>query len=141
MKAQELRIGSLVKCAVSNDAAVYTVMAIDGINLKVMLSGERSGTWYDESKIKPIPLTEELLLKCGFELDINGIDHYDNYCIVRPEETAWSGVIYYDYFEVYRDGNGLFTIDPLSDYFRFKYLHQLQNLYFALTGEELEVKL
>jgi hypothetical protein len=98
--------------------------------------------------VSPIPLTEELLLKCGFVLDnMNGIDHYDNYCIVRGETLPSGEIIYADFFKVYgtrnydrQDGAKLFTIDTFSD-FTFKFLHQLQNLYLVLTGEELQITL
>jgi len=83
---------------------------------------------------KPIPLTEEWLEKLGFEVidafDSEGIeDHYYllkkntiSFCCLRPFET-----IEIDFF----DGLEL-RKTPI------KHVHQLQNLYFALTGEELQ---
>lgn len=35
MKAKELRINNKVKCKISNDSAVYGIVAIDGINEKI----------------------------------------------------------------------------------------------------------
>jgi hypothetical protein len=75
---------------------------------------------YDD--IKPIPLTEELLLKCcGFE------DVSERECDYKYEKE---GVCITDCFELL-----WYEQTPL------KYLHQIQNLYFALTGEELEINL
>ena len=74
-----------------------------------------------------IPLTEELLIKCGFEKQMSWtfkIDLIGNkYLVYYLGEKGWS------------IGN--------KDYSDFdcKYLHQLQNLYFALTNKELEVNL
>lgn len=79
--------------------------------------------------IKPIPLTEEILLKCGFE---------------GSKETIFTrndiGSIYFrkPYLE-----SSLYLIKAVSGdkMTSVTHLHQLQNLYFALTGKELEVKL
>ena len=67
---------------------------------------------------EPIPLTEEWLLKFGFEYsDLNGD----------------SGLWKIPPFQIYGKYNQ-FLYDYRLD---VNYVHQLQNLYFALTGEEL----
>ena len=68
-------------------------------------------------KCKPIPLTEEWLLKFGFEHKLL-VWEYNNFCI--------TGCFTYGYCL-----NG-YCLDNLFP--RFKYVHQLQNLYFTLTG-------
>lgn len=78
--------------------------------------------------IEPVPLTEEWLLTFGF-VENNGFfssnlstDYYVDYCI---KSNTW---------ELYlAEYTGIFMLD-------ITYVHQLQNLYFALTGEELEIK-
>lgn len=113
MKANELRIGNLVydpfdHCSVS-------ILDIDFI-------AEHLKTF------KPIPLTEEWLLKFGF---VKGESH----------ET---GAIYYNYdiddkryhVKMY-NGKATFDIDWLIP---CEYVHQLQNLFFALTGTELAIQ-
>lgn len=73
--------------------------------------------------IQPIVLTPEILEKCGFK---------------TPE-------MYQDTVK-FKDGvmldlhRGKILLRD-NDRIELMYLHQLQNLYFALTGEELEVKL
>lgn len=80
------------------------------------------------SELESIPLTEEVLLKCGADsnwlIGLGGdhsigvsldADYYDN-CFIR------------NFRQKYRLLHGI------------KHLHQLQNLYFALTGKELEIK-
>ena len=130
MKANELRIGNLVYNSHGDIHAIgcncfhrFRYPSMDG----------------NPSGFKPIPLTEEILLKCGFSC---------------TEESGTSkgfsigeNIVTYDYL-VYLtwlkriDGKGL---DPYPFYRNgrhiVKYLHQLQNLYYALTGEELEVKM
>lgn len=69
---------------------------------------------------KPIPLTEEWLLKFGFE--------YKSYGYGEKEWKQWN----YKGFNL----NGF----EYSSYLKIDYLHQLQNLYFALTNEELTIK-
>lgn len=75
----------------------------------------------------PIPLTPEILERCGF--------NYWQDAIPKPYWKTKKGFPLYttkDYFIV-RD----LTHTNMG---KVKYLHQLQNLYHALTGEELEIK-
>ena len=76
---------------------------------------------------KGIPLTEEWLLKFGFEKDsIFGVDI--KYKI--------------GYFEVwYFRNTDSYMLENIKNMKVFiKYVHQLQNLYFALCNEELVIK-
>lgn len=108
MRAKELRIGNWVyddgyKCN-------RTVLADDMLSVV---------------NLNHIQLTEEILLKSGFE-NVGGwlefgkisISFDDKRCVMEDEGgESWSKLPY-----------------P-------KYVHTLQNLYFALTGEELEIQL
>jgi len=77
--------------------------------------------------LSPIPLTPEILEKCGFE---KGYDVYSK-----------------DSFEIAYIINGfdevgyVLIINKEAESVIFHYLHQLQNLYFALTGQELDTNL
>lgn len=66
---------------------------------------------------KPIPLTKEWLIRFGFEEYGNG---WHNGLIWYVNNKCWFGK------------------SPIIE--NIKYVHQLQNLYFALTGEELTIK-
>lgn len=71
---------------------------------------------------EPIPIMEEILLKCGFEKSYTkGVFRLGDWTIDLYSKT-WK------FKREWIDIN-------------FKYLHQLQNLYFALTNQELEIKL
>jgi hypothetical protein len=71
--------------------------------------------------IQPIPLTPEILEKCGF----------DRNCILK----IYQGVnIEWSYGkEVWLTKEG----EVIYEFENTQHLHQLQNLYFALTNEEL----
>jgi hypothetical protein len=81
---------------------------------------------------RPIPLTEEWLLKFGFEKRTT-VAHSVQYFIgFNPITHDWMFDILWlvgHEYPFYRNGH-----------FAIKYVHQLQNLTFALTGEELTIK-
>ncbi len=86
------------------------------------------GRWIQT--LKPIKLTEEILLKCGF-----------NYKDGEYVRGLWKLAPDHPKEEVV--GYGLFI--KRLDWTRtnensIKYLHQLQNLFFGITGHELEIK-
>ncbi len=135
MKIQELRIGNLVKCKTSNDSAIYSVIQIDGFGLKVRLSHPRHTEFTPLDRIKPIPLTEEILLKCGFEKDDTGVDMFD------PDYAEWYQMEFPVIGILCQSSDKKYLFDENTDTLRIQYLHQLQNLVFDLTGEELEVEL
>jgi len=77
----------------------------------------------ESGSLSPIPLTEEWLLKLGFERLPNTMTYnYSSKC----------GSV-----SVFKMPNGNFFADGFIKDVRLKSVHQLQNLYFALTGEEL----
>lgn len=85
-------------------------------------------------KLDRIPITADLLTKLGFESTGSGDDNHT--------KTLWRHPnLEYEYCE---DGclvhNGGYYND-WHDIGDLKFIHQLQNLCFALTGEELKIKL
>jgi len=127
MKANELRIGNLVYYESENDYNKLEkyLCKIDGEDIHKIDREEN----YANSH-KPIPLTEEWLLKFGFEKD--GFDwiiklHYDTELILNFGK--YSNAVIQDN----EDGDSISLHNP-------KYVHQLQNLFFALTGKELTIK-
>jgi len=126
MKATELRIGNLVQdtpfSIPREDMYSDGITKITGHGIDLLERGLMKG-W------RPIPLTEEWLLKFGFEKIVmnNMIDiiHYQN-------KDCWIYLIK-DVFEL----ELIVEDERLNLYRNWKYVHQLQNLYFALTGEEL----
>ena len=112
MKATELRIGNLI-CNKEG-----TIVYVNTTHLTLLLYGI-------ENEFKLIPLTEEWLLKFGFEKSMSWtyvIELKGNLKLVYYlGEKGWS-----------------IGFKSYSDFSNLEYVHQLQNLYFALTGEELK---
>jgi len=134
MKANELRIGNylnfqiyktLFQGIVTNISNQKVVLATQLEDNKTRLDSLNT----DSLNIIPIPLTEEWLLKYGF---MEG--KYQGQILVSPFETVTQGKFLGEWQVI------LLASVPHSLRNRIKYVHQLQNLYFALTGEELEVK-
>ena len=119
MKANELRIGNYIwlesKQKEYQISSGHDIEEIDDAPLN-----------FDA---KPIPLTREWLLKFRFVEKIDAY-FYNDYCI----EDIHNGVTWV-----------ISEFDHITDEFTaigrgINYVHQLQNLYFALTGEELTFK-
>jgi hypothetical protein len=132
----ELRIGnSVFYNGDINEIGVITEIrqSFDPLIQYVGINGRRD-LYYRTKHIKPIPLTEEWLVKFGFEWSVRHqaykkarfvyvIDFYKEHpqyensaCFLNRE---------------HRSGDCLVCLE---------YVHQLQNLYFALTGQELTLK-
>lgn len=82
------------------------------------------------NELKPIPLTEQWLLKFGFE----NVENESIEFILELEEKFLLSIIIEDL--TWAVGYGF----DWSRTFNIKYVHQLQNLYFLLTSEELKLK-
>ena len=117
MKIQELRIGNWFQDKFTSDR-FQVILISDEV---IVFDYETEKEWQAE----PIPLTEEILLKCGFYQE-NGVMSY------ATQDYSSVKITYETLAKYYR-------LYPYT--YRIDYLHQLQNLYFDLTGEELEVKL
>lgn len=125
MTASELRIGNYVNISL-NDVDYNTIqIKVDDLYYIT----QKKGVY------EPIPLTEDWLTKFGFKY-INSNNSYltytkNNYYLqmdVRKADNKWT----------------IFD-DIISDLVEFAkvditHVHQLQNLYFALTGKELKIK-
>ncbi len=92
----------------------------------------------DISDLSPIPLTEEWLLKFGFEKDDLTEGLYTKIMLeynLEVSQNGFSGTLEKDllWFITIKAYNNQVT-------FQKRYVHQLQNLYFSLTGEELTLQ-
>jgi|SRR6185312_7610041 len=123
IKANELRIGNHIQGGI-----------INSISYKIGVKGNSSGKvfYIHESTLQPIPLTPEILEKCPQFKKWNNANTYE---IGTP-----AGNIQVTGNEVWIGGIDSCT-SGMGYVFQIDYLHKLQNLYFALTGKELEVNL
>ena len=132
MKASELRIGNYLFADVGLPS--YQAHALYKGDMIDLLHGKLEG------KIFPIPLTEEWLLRLGFLLVHEKNKHY---CISDP--NGYKDTHRINIFPTVNDKWHMAFSDTLGGYkdyivtTKIQYVHQLQNLYFALTGEELTI--
>jgi len=82
------------------------------------------------SFIKPIPLTPDEFVKLGFELEKDKTWWRKGFISINPK----NGFVHFDYDR--RDAFEFFTVNSSN----CKHVHQLQNLYHSLKGEELQYK-
>jgi hypothetical protein len=105
MKENELRVGVYIYYC-------EEVFEVDAECIKMHMGDDLDDAY------RPIPLTEEWLLKFGFEIT-------DNFQTKDRFQThKQDGIIWFEY--------GYIVVE-------LNYVHQLQNLYFGLTNEELTI--
>ena len=127
MKANELRIGNYY-LDIDNQLS-----EMSGYELWQMSSNENLGIM----EYQPIPLTEEWLLKFGFDIneDLGDMVYYE-----IPSKKSGYGVCF-DHEELsFYHYTTLGITHLIYDSEHLQYVHQLQNLYYALTNEELTIK-
>jgi hypothetical protein len=119
MEAKELRIGNFTyKMLQSGNGRIIE----SNITSTDLLRIEEERIFYYE----PIPITEEWLLKFGFERQENNWKTLNLHFATIGWERLALTVLSFDKDSIYLP--------------HIKYVHQLQNLYFSLTGEELIIK-
>ena len=115
MKANELRLGNIIDITHWSYSDFQGELGVIGETITCMEKGYITA--------KGIPLTEEWLLKFGLNQFVKGFWQIDNgvdkFCLT------------------FEDGGYHLSF---MRYKNLKHIHQLQNLYFALTGEELTIK-
>jgi hypothetical protein len=121
LQANELRIGNRVEYILDegklNREEYYWHLNI--INAEDILWLSKN---YD-TNYRPIPLTEKWLLKFGFKKESDSF--------YRKKESNLIEVLFHD--------NGIMVTNQSVSLNHIQYIHQLQNLYFALTGFELTI--
>ena len=118
IQANELRLGNYVNAKKNRFAEGY--IEVESIDFEHINLSFRS---YDIEDLIPIPITQEWLLKLGFERLPNTMTY--NY-------ASKCGSV-----SVFKMPNGKFFADGFIKDVKLESVHQIQNLYFALTGEEL----
>jgi hypothetical protein len=121
LEAKELRIGNIVINAGRRDS-VQPLIGVESVSVSLL---GIIATYPDNHEYEPVPLTEEWLIKFGFVFDGFRYQQEINnnlWVLVKNNVYGW----YSPHIEI---SNGIQNV------------HQLQNLYFALTGEELKTTL
>lgn len=131
IQPKELRIGNLLN---HSELGIVEVIGIGKDYIHVIYNGE---THYENIRsFSTITLTEEILLKFGF----NEVED-ERWCDMH-EEFEECNYYYLSMFKIYYNPEtDKFEDDSLSHFdVNLKYVHQLQNINFALTGKELTFK-
>jgi len=129
MKSSDLRIGNLVDLG----NRIAKVTEINHLACVVVDLEETQDTIEDYERVKGIPLTEEWLLKFGEwvkedDLFIRRLDTIND--ALRLDYVNDDGELYWEFY-VYN------VAEQRVGCAYVKYVHQLQNLYFALYEREL----
>jgi len=136
IKANDLRVGNKVYY---NTGESIEVHLIDSVDIKL---AEQYNLLFNANH-SPIPLTEEWLIKMGFSL----YSSEGRYLITPNNEIELLITLESDnentycYIDIYQhidkeDDEGAEIVFLTKENY---YLHQLQNLYYALTNEELTI--
>ena len=145
MKASDLRVGNLIYWNIPEKENIIHVVA--GIRNKTPQTTPISlGESIDD--YKPIQLTEEWLVRFGFnkeEIQISkghGFFYSMNYMDYKYSFSFAEFRGDWGFYHSYTDA----TDDKDNNRFDFiscgiKYVHQLQNLFYALTNTELQLKI
>ena len=154
MKIEDLRIGNLVSV---NNKQFHpnlkgAILRVTGLNERssngvietsVNLECERETYSQFIEYIEPIPLTEHLLVDNGFEKSshYNAYMHYDLEVIIKANDGK--GYWKLDHFSKIHDGKLYLTSEAEYTVSErpIEYIHQLQNIFFILSGKEIDIKL
>ena len=116
MEARELRIG--------NHAKHFENGIVLTVGRTVAFKTPTNTIRVDVDDLEPIPLTAEWLLNFGFKSNIN--------------KHSGCGYSIFGDFKLWIDNNKT-TYWKVKGSVELKHVHQLQNLYHALTNEELTI--
>lgn len=126
---EQLRIGNLVQLHDYKKHATITELREFRCRLTYVRedTGEPHTSLVEYDSINPIPLTEDFLKRFGFEPTMEYKEQLQlgNVTFERYDDTQ---------AKIWWRGRHLGICQ------RLEFVHQLQNLYYALTGEELTIK-
>lgn len=139
MEAKELRLGNYVKLSkdyqyVGITIPSGTIFKVESIetNSLYLKCNIKDGTFYGKipvSMVDYIPLTEGLILECGFSVEL---------CEFQIKEQRLLSIE--DFWILYNSRTNFYGVMRSNEVFKqIEYLHQLQNIYLDLAGKELEI--
>ena len=127
MKATFFRLGNIIRCNGNISEIDYltnNVIGVSGLGFEI-----------NEKEVEAVQLSEEILVKLGFKKNEFTSDKIESYYSLELSDDK-----YIDLCLITDAGNcGIAYLFPYGTEFGFNYVHELQNLYFSLTGEELNV--
>lgn len=154
MTPNELRIGNICKddeglfakiAAIENKTKYDEVLCV----FELWKESEWMGYWENDfEKMQPIPLTFQILLNAGFEykghygINDNEVEQRFMLHNVIDGTSSFLVVKYITFYGNQAAEEWIARIDNDDIWTKeLKYLHQLQNLFFAINQQELNIKL
>jgi hypothetical protein len=133
INTNELRIRNFLNWESEHAGGGFSeVIAISKLGYKIKSIHGFQPTLDEYDQVNPIPLTPEWLERCGFKDD--GGNMWSG-----PEIENDDSI---EYFTIKKKNAGFYFYGSEWTHGKpFLYVHQFQNLYFALTGEELQIKM
>lgn len=122
IQANEIRVGNMF-IGYDDKPFVWGLKEFSFIEPDVNIS-------IDEIIKSPVLISEEILLNVGFVI---AEDKYKGY--LSPQFRGMQRIR----IRKTNSGNFIYQLNKKTNPLYIQYLHQLQNLYFALTGSELDV--
>jgi hypothetical protein len=135
MKAQELRLGNLIQDTIhpERQCKVFRLTSGNDFNITYQYDKSKELSYSKENidALQPIPLTKEWLIMAG----LSKVKSFDDSWLIGNFRLEPSSLCLHGYG--FRIRISLTESVWLND---VDYVHQFQNLYFALTGTELTFK-
>lgn len=134
MEAKNLRIGNFIASSGNPKnietwviGKVHSISSMDSEFEQIEVETEEEFTWFFKDNYFGIPLTEKWLIDFGFSgQPCDYAKDKLSVCLKDSDSFHKEGRTYYNYWAILEK-------QP-------KYVHELQNLFFAITGTELELK-
>lgn len=138
MVTTELRINNLIEF----EGKKCSVREIDANGMRLWFEEDGEDEWIDIFQLSSIPLTEEWLVKFGF-VKMNDLLLYSKkfprnlpyaLSVYKYQDEQWVASLTW----TKRWDDVRSVILPMTD--THEYVHKLQNLWYALTNEELKIE-
>ena len=121
MKANEFRIGNWLKDISANTSSLLSYHIVHTINSEEINNTPIESEWFEPISLKP-EILDRILQSRKISGDCYRIGDVGLF-IKKTSSEEWA----------------VFIHNNIETQLGYKFLHQLQNLYFDLTGEELSV--
>jgi hypothetical protein len=124
MRLNELRVGSIVTHPIFEKPTNVKAIAFNGLYI-----GTKDGLPIHIDDFKPVEITEEILELLKFVRMVNTAPGIGEFEWWETDDVSLTHI-----------HKGLYGIDGLSGIKPMRYVHELQNAYFVVTGKELNVE-